>query len=185
MRPGPDPWSMGRHTGTCQARGMHLTALRTGSSHVVAPRPVVPDTPVLLAAGEVEVNGVWDRVQLPYERVALCTAYGTFLSCRLGPGGLPVLTLATDLGPSEAFEEVLWPDGDVSLRSCERTFVVAPPTTGMPLGADGQVGDPGARFRYADVPAPAAQQVVMVRAGTPRVADMPRQFAQPVVEPFE
>ena len=185
MGPGSVPWSMGRQTGTCHAQGMHLTALRTGSFHVVAPRPVVPDTAVLLAGGEVGLGGVWDRVQLPYERVALCTPYGTFLSCRPGPGGVPVLTLVSGLGPTEAFEEVLWPDGDVSLRSCERTFVVAPRLTGMPMGAHGQDGDPAARFRYADVPAPAAQHVVMVNAGTPRVADMPRQFAQPVVEPLE
>jgi hypothetical protein len=159
---------------------MHLTVLRTGSHHVVAPRPAVPDTPVLLADGAVALGGVWDRVQLPYERVALCTPYGTFLSCRLGPGGIPVLTLAEDLGPREAFEEVLWPDGDISLRTCERTFVAAPPAAGSPVTADGEDGDPSTRFRYADVPGPAAMEAVRAKAGVPRVADMPRQFAQPV-----
>ena len=161
---------------------MHLTVLRIGSHHVVAPRPAVPDTPVLLAGGEVALSGVWDRVQLPYERVALCTPYGTFLSCRLGPGGIPELTLAEDLGPREAFEEVLWPDGDVSLRTWERTFVSAPPAPGFPMTADGQDGEPSVRLRYADVPGPVATEAVGVKAGVPRVADMPRQFAQPVTQ---
>ena len=159
---------------------MHLTALRIGTQHVVAPRPVVPGTSVLLADGEVAFTGVWDRVQLPYERVALCTPYGTFLSCQPGPGGIPRLTLAADLGPHEAFEEVLWPDGGVSLRTCERTFVAAPELEGLPVAADGEDGEPATRFRYADVPRGAAADVMQVKAGVPRVADMPRQFAQPV-----
>ena len=159
---------------------MHLTALRIGSHHVVAPRPVVPGTPVLLADGAVGFSGVWDRVQLPYERVALRTPHGTFLSCRPGPDGRFLLTLATDLGPAEAFEEVLWPDGDVSLRTCERTFVAAPAAPGLPVTADGADGEPSTRFRYADVPATAAADAAQVEAGVPRVADMPRQFAQPV-----
>jgi hypothetical protein len=162
---------------------MHLTVLRIGTHHVVAPRPAVPDTPVLLADGAVALSGVWDRVQLPYERVALCTPYGLFLSCRSGPGGIPVLTLAEDLSPREAFEEVLWPDGDVSLRTWELTFVAAPPVPGFPMTADGRDGELSTRFRHADVPGRAATQAVRTKAGVPRVADMPRQFAQPVSRP--
>lgn len=159
---------------------MHLTALRIGSDHVVAPRPVVPGTPLLLESGEVGFSGVWDKVQLPYERVALCTPYGTFLSCQVDPGGLLRLTLSEDLGPREAFEEVLWPDGHISLRTCERTFVAAPAEPGDPLSAEGEEGDSSTRFRYVEVPAQAAGDVARVKAGVPRVADMPRQFAQPV-----
>ena len=157
---------------------MQLTALRIGSLHVVAPRPVVPGTPVMLAEGVVTFSGVWDRVQLPYERVALCTPYGTFLSCQPDPDGVPHLTLARDLGPREAFEEVLWPDGSVSLRTCERTFVAAPETPREPLRADREDADPTTRLRYAPVPDPVAAEVVQVQGGAPRVADMPRQFAQ-------
>jgi hypothetical protein len=164
---------------------MHLTALRTGAHHVAAPRPVVPGTAVVVADGGLAFHGVWDRVQLPYERVALCTPYGTFLSCQLGPDGTLRLTLAGDLGPAEAFEEVLWPDGAVSLRTCERTFVAATDAIGGPVRADGRDGDPVTRFRYGAVPGPLAAQVTEVKAGKPRVADMPRQFAQPVVEPRE
>ena len=161
---------------------MHLTALRIGSHHVVAPRPVVPDTPVLLAEGGIAFSGVWDRVVLPYERVALCTPYGTFLSCQTGPGGIPRLTLAKELGPREAFEEVLWPDGSVSLRTYERTYVAAPENPSKPLRADGGDGEPATRLRYAVVPGSVAAEVASVQSGTPRVADMPRQFAQPLEE---
>jgi len=162
---------------------MHLTALRIGAHHVVAPRPIVPGTPVLVAEGGLAFSGVWDRVRLPYERVALCTPYGTFLSCRAGSDGTLRMTLADDLGPSEAFEEVLWPDGAVSLRTCERTFVAATDAINGPVRADGQDGASATRFRYGAVPAPLAAQVTEVKGGRPRVADMPRQFALPAVEP--
>ena len=164
---------------------MHLTALRIGAHHLVAPRPVVPGTPVVVADGGLSFGGVWDRVQLPYERVALSTPYGTYLSCRTGPDGLFLMTLADGLGPQEAFEEVLWPDGSVSLRTCERTFVAAPGEVGAHLRADGADGEPETRFRYGTVPGPLASEVAEVTAGRPRVADMPRQFAQPVVESRE
>ncbi|GAA1914123.1 fascin domain-containing protein [Nocardioides marmoribigeumensis] len=164
---------------------MHLTALRIGAHHLVAPRPVVAGTPVVVADGGLSFGGVWDRVQLPYERVALCTPYGTYLSCRLGPDGLLRMTLAGGLGPQEAFEEVLWPDGGVSLRTCERTFVAAPGEVGATVRADGRDGEATTRLRYGMVPGALAREVAEVKAGTPRVADMPRQFAQPVVESRE
>ena len=164
---------------------MHLTALRTGAHHVVAPRPVVPGTSVVVADGGLAFTGVWDRVQLPYERIALCTPYGTFLSCQATADGQLRLTLAEELGPREAFEEVLWPDGAVSLRTCERTFVAAVDAVGGRVRADGQDGEPVTRFRYGVVPGPLAAEVTEVKAGVPRVADMPRQFAQPAVERHE
>ena len=159
---------------------MQLTALRTGTRHVAAPRPVVPGTSVLVAEGGLTLSGVWDRVQLPYERVGLCTPYGTYLSCQVGREGVLRLTLAEELGPREAFEEVLWPDGDVSLRTCERTFVAASDRVGSRVRGDGEDGDPVTRFRYGAVPATLVQQVLETREGRPRVADMPRQFALPV-----
>ncbi len=159
---------------------MQLTALRTGTRHVAAPRPVVPGTSVLVAEGGLTMAGVWDLVRLPYERVGLCTPYGTYLSCQVGSEGVLRLTLAEELGPREAFEEVLWPDGDVSLRTCERTFLAASELVGSRVRGDGADGDPATRFRYGAVPATLAEQVRATRAGRPRVADMPRQFALPV-----
>jgi hypothetical protein len=163
---------------------MHLIALRLGTHHVVAPRPVVPGTTVVVSEGGLALSGVWDRVQLPYERVALCTPYATYLSCQAGADGSLRLTLADDLGPHEAFEEVLWPDGAVSLRTWERTFVAADTAHGA-LRADGADGEPLTRFHYGTVPAPLASRVAEVKAGAPRVADMPRQFARSAVEPHE
>ncbi len=164
---------------------MHLTSLAIGRHHVAAPRPLVPGTSVVLREGAVGFEGVWDRVQLPYERVALCTAYGTFLSCQLDEQGYLVLTLAADLGPGEAFEEVLWPDGGVSLRTCELSFVAAPHLAHGPVRADGEDGEPATRFRYGAVRSHVEADVLAVKAGAPRVADMPRQFARPPVESRE
>ena len=80
---------------------------------------------------------------------------------------------------------MLWPDGGVSLRTCERTFVALPDGIGEPVSAVGEDGDAATRLRYGTVPAALAAEVTEVRAGRPRVADMPRQFARSAVEPHE
>lgn len=157
---------------------MRLTALTIGDHHVVARRPVVPDTPVRLAHGAVSVDGVWERILLPYDRVALATPYGTFLSCQVDPTGVARLTLAEELGPAEAFHEVLWPTGEVSLRTLHREFVTAPGDDGDAVLGNGLEGDPAIRLRYEPVPMTTRMAAMRIKAGAPRVADMPRQFAQ-------
>jgi hypothetical protein len=151
--------------------------------HVLcAPRPATVESSVALAAGARDVTAMWERIELPYGRIALRTPYGRFLSCEPGVVS-PRLTLAADLGPREAFEEVLWPDGSVSFRTCELTYVAVDTDSPQAHGraarvvCDSNDTGPATRFTYLD-PSPAlAEAAADIVAGQPVVPDMPRQFA--------
>lgn len=163
---------------------MRFVAVGQERHHLCAPRPATVDAAVGVCVGASEVTVVWERIELPYERVALRTAYGRFLSCRSDDGG-PRMTLADDLGPREAFEEILWPDGEVSLRTCELTYVsLSPAAAGAETrGSEALVTcagtdtGPSERFRYVEPPPELVAQAEAIAQRQPQVPDMPRQFA--------
>ncbi len=68
---------------------------------------------------------VFERVELPHGRIALRTLAGKYLSCQPDNGHNYGIYTSDTLGPREAFEEILYPDHTVSLRSCELTYVTA------------------------------------------------------------
>jgi hypothetical protein len=132
-----------------------------------------------MCPGARDITAVWERIELPYERIALRTPFGRFLSCVRTDLG-PRMTLTDDLGPREAFEEILWPDGGVSFRTCELTFLsVAGPLHGSePELVCSETESGGtARFRYVDPPADLLDRAQEIAEGQPQVPDMPRQFA--------
>lgn len=116
-------------------------------------------TRVMATGTGLRATTVFERTPLPHGRVALQTLDGHYLSCQPDLGANYGLYLADALGPREAFEEVLWPDGSVSLRSCDLTYVTAE------QGRDRRVVvnrlSPGgdARFTYRQVPAVIPTQV--------------------------
>lgn len=128
----------------------HGTALELGLEDG---HPDGARTRIMATGSGLTTSTVFDRVALPHDRIALRTLDGNYLSCQPDLGANYGLYLADTLGPREVFEEVLWPDGTVSLRSCDLTYVTAE------HGPDHRVVvnrlDPGddARFRYHDVPA--------------------------------
>lgn len=65
---------------------------------------------------------VLDRVTLGHGRIALRAPAG-FLTVRPDPGHSFGLYAVPAFGVAAAFEEVLWPDGSVSLRSHLLTYV--------------------------------------------------------------
>jgi hypothetical protein len=111
---------------------------------------------------------VYERVTLPHGRIALRTVEGRFLSCQPDLGANYGLYTAATLGVREAFEEVLWPDGTVSLRSCDLTYVTAE------HGRDRRVVvnrvEPGqeSRFTYRHIPA-----VIPTQSRRPIASDRP------------
>jgi hypothetical protein len=158
---------------------MRFVAVGQERHHLCAPRPATVDASLGMCAGMPDVTVVWERIELPYERVALRTPYGCFLSCQV-EDGRPRMTLSNDLGPREAFEEFLWPDGEVSLRTCELSYVsVSPAAAGRDAfvtcaGIDAGVSE---RFRYVDPPVQLATAAAAIVQRQPQVPDMPRQFA--------
>ena len=108
----------------------------------------------VMATGHgMRITSVFERVVLPHDRIALRTLDGHYLSCQPDLGANYGLYLADTLGPREAFEEVLWPDGTVSLRSCDLTFVTAEHDRDRRVVVNRLTPDDDARFTYREVPA--------------------------------
>ena len=80
--------------------------------------------PRLWADGRaIEPDAIFERVELGHGRIALRTLDGRFLTMRPDLRQNFGLYPAPELTPAAAFEEVLWPTGQVSLRSSELTYV--------------------------------------------------------------
>ena len=158
---------------------MRFVAVEQERHQLCAPRPATVDASVGMCRAETpDVTVVWERIELPYGRVALRTAYGRFLSCQVDDNR-PRMTLADDLGPREAFEEILWPDGEVSLRTCELTYVSvsAGPDRETTVSCAGIDTGASERFRYVSPPGELVSRAESIAERQPQVPDMPRQFA--------
>ena len=93
----------------------------------------------------------FERVDLGHDRVALRPVDGGYLTHapdRAQSFGLYVLD---ELTPCAAFEEVLWPDGHLSLRSCQLTYVSADVEAGTVTSCRTETDDT-TRFSYLAVP---------------------------------
>lgn len=101
-------------------------------------------------AATIEPSGVLTRLPLGHDRVALRTVDGQYLTFR--PEGDLTFGLVPEDGLSRdaAFEEILWPNGQVSLRSSELTFVSA--RTDGCVVANRTVTEVGERFAFVAVP---------------------------------
>jgi hypothetical protein len=159
---------------------MRFVAVRQDQHFLCAPRPATVEASVGMCPQARDVTVVWDRIELPYGRVALRTPHGRFLSCQVHADG-PRMGLTDDLGPREAFEEILWPDGAVSLRTCELTYLsvrgATGPGGGLPVACNGIATGAGERFRYVEPPTELLSKAVEIVDLQPQVPDMPRQFA--------
>lgn len=100
-------------------------ALTVGDRHLKLGRG--PGRGLCCVEGDVDDDAVFQRVELGHGRIALRTRDGRYLAVRpdagLGYGVHP----EDDLTPRAAFEEILWPTGQVSLRSCHLSYVGAGP----------------------------------------------------------
>lgn len=88
---------------------------------------VGPDRRVWCASAAADCDAVFDRAELGHGRVALRTNDGRYLAVRPDSGLNYGLYPAAGLSACAAFEEIRWPDGAVSLRSCHLAYVSADP----------------------------------------------------------
>lgn len=160
---------------------MRFVAVGQEQHYLCAPRPATVEASIGMSPAMADITVVWERIELPYERVALRTPYGRFLSCQVDDDR-PRMTLTDDLGPREAFEEILWPDGEVSFRTYELTYISV--TQGQEWSVDcGGTATGGAeRFRYVEPPDHLLEKSEEVVEHQPQVPDMPRQFAHTTEE---
>ena len=80
-----------------------------------------------LGSSDIDSDAVFERLELGHGRIALRTEDGRYLAVRPDPGLSYAVYPEEQLSPEAAFEEILWPNGQVSLRSCHLTYVGADP----------------------------------------------------------
>ena len=119
----------------------------------------------------VDPSGVFERLDLGHGRIALRTLDGRFLSTRPDAGQNFGVFPENELTPASAFEEILWPDGRVSLRSCHLTYVGADPSGTVTVNRTDP--GPGERFLLVpvsrpSVPAQRRREQVPAQATSPR-----------------
>jgi hypothetical protein len=93
----------------------------------------------------------FERIDLGHDRVALRTVDGGYLTHAPDRGRSFGLYVVDELTSCAAFEEVLWPGGHVSLRTCQLTYVCADGAGGAVTSCRTEA-DEGTRFRYVAVP---------------------------------
>ena len=110
-------------------------------------------------------------VDLGHGHVALRGDDGRFVAVRpdtaLGFGLCP----EDQLTPAAAFEEILWPDGRVSLRSCHLTYVSVHPTSGR---VTANRTHPGSHERFVLVTAPGPAVPAQGRSSPAAVSSVSR-----------
>ena len=102
-------------------------------------------------------RGCFERLDLGHDRVALRLVDGGYLTHAPDRAQSFGLYVGEELTPCAAFEEVLWPDGRVSLRSCQLTYVHADVDGGNVTSCRTETGE-GTRFTYVAVPLGAVPQ---------------------------
>jgi hypothetical protein len=129
---------------------MQLVALTVGDRFL---QVTTADGETRLRADGTSVSraGSFERVDLGHDRVALRTVDGGYLTHAPDRGRSFGLYVVDELTPCAAFEEVLWPDGRISLRSCQLTYLCADADRGIVTSCLTQTGD-GTRFRYVAAP---------------------------------
>jgi hypothetical protein len=81
------------------------------------------DTRLWADGRAIEADATFERVELGHGRIALRTLDGRYLTMRPDHHKNFGLYPEPELTAAAAFEEVLWPTGQVSLRSSELTYV--------------------------------------------------------------
>ena len=130
--------------------GRHLGVVRTAEG---GSRPAA-------VAGPPAGSSVFERVDLTHGRVALRTQDGSYLASHASHAGHSsgagpaddsgAAHLSTELTQCAAFEELSLPDGQVSLRGCDRRYLGV--RASGRLVTDRVVNGSGERFTYLEVP---------------------------------
>jgi len=157
-----------------------LTLSLPGSGRYLEVTGGEQETRLRVGGPSIGPDAVFERVPLAHGRVALRTLAGHYLALRPDPHHNFGLYPEERLTPAAAFEEILFPTGEIALRSAELTYVSADAADGSPVVANRVEAGDGERFRYVDVPSWVLPEDVADRQTG--VTDMPRQSEAPAVE---
>lgn len=121
----------------------------------------------------IEPAATFERVELGHGRIALRTLEGDYLTMRPDSGQSFGLFPEPELTAQAAFEEILWPNGQVSLRAGDLTYVGVQRRGGAAVTVNRTEAAATERFFYVPVP---TQMVPQQRAGS---SDVPTPFRTP------
>lgn len=137
---------------------MDHVALSVDGRYLCLSREVDKRLPRLRLGGPVvDDDAVFQRLELGHGRIALRDAEGRYLAVRPDAGLSYAVYPVPELTPAAAFEEILWPSGQVSLRSCHLTYVSAEPSGRVTVNRT-EAGK-HERFFVVTVPVPALLEV--------------------------
>jgi hypothetical protein len=167
---------------------MGYVVLTHAGQHLgLVPDPASGQSRLRPAPGPPTAAAVFRRLALSHDRIALQSLDGRYLTVHEDEAMSFGVYAADEFGPSATFEEVLWPGGEVSLRTHRLTFVSVTPSGRVT--ANRTVTETSERFVMSPAPRGLRPVVAEPEPGIARVMSMPRQAGPggriPVAEPSD
>lgn len=151
----------------------YVVLTHAGQHLSLVPDPVSGQSRLQPTVGPPTAAGVFRRLGLSHDRVALQTLDGRFLTVHEDEAMSFGVYASDEFGPSSTFEEVLWPNGEVSLRTHRLTFVSVTPTGRVT--ANRTVTEASERFVVTSAPRALRPVVAEPEPDIARVVMLPRQ----------
>jgi hypothetical protein len=123
--------------------------------------------------GTVTAAGVFRRLALSHDRIALQTLDGRYLTVAEDDAMSFAVYAETAFSTAATFEEVLWPGGEVSLR-CDRLTYLSVTPSGQ-VSANRTVTEATERFAMTSAPRSLRPVVAEPEPAIARVVMLPRQ----------
>ena len=153
---------------------MGYVVLTHADDHLgLVPDPATSESRLQPVAGPVTGAGVFRRLALSHDRIALQTLDGRYLSVHEDEAMSFGVYASDTFTTAATFEEVLWPGGEVSLR-CDRLTYVSVTPSGR-VTANRTVTDPSERFVMSPAPRGLRPVVAEPEPEIARVVSFPRQ----------
>jgi hypothetical protein len=153
---------------------MGYVVITHGEQHLgLVPDPASGQSRLRPLTGSPTADAVFRRLTLSHDRIALQTLDGRYLTVHEDEAMSFGVYAAADFGPSATFEEVLWPGGEVSLKSHRLTFVSVTPSGRVT--ANRTVTEASERFVMVSAPRSLRPVVAEPEPDIARVVLMPRQ----------
>ncbi len=153
---------------------MGYVVLRHAGDHLgLVPDPATGESRLQPVTGPVTSAGVFRRLALSHDRIALQTLDGRFLSVHEDEAMSYGVYAGDAFTTAATFEEVLWPGGEISLR-CDRLTYVSVSRSGQ-VTANRTLTETSERFVMSPAPRGLRPVVAEPEPEIARVVSIPRQ----------
>ncbi len=153
---------------------MGYVVLRHAGDHLgLVPDAMTGRSRLQPVSGAVTAAGVFRRLALSHDRIALQTLDGRYLCVAEDEAMSFAVYAETSFSTAATFEEVLWPGGEVSLR-CDRLTYLSVTPSGQ-VSANRTVTEASERFSMTAAPRSLRPVVAEPEPAIARVVTLPRQ----------